>query len=329
MTAASSSVAAPARLPFALRLPVVAAPMFLVSGPELVIAAARAGIMGAFPTANCRTPAELEQWLAAITEALAGEGAWAANLVTHSSNRELDAHLALLARYRPPVVITALGSPKPAIEAVSDWGGIVLADVVSLPLAEKAAAAGAHGLVCVSAGAGGHTGQLSPFAFLAEVRRRFDGIVAVAGGIATGAGVAAAIMAGADLVYLGTRFIAAEESLAPAAYKAMVVAAGPESLLVSDAITGTPASWLVPSLVAHGLDPATLDARTPGPRSYASAAEAARRWRDLWSAGQGVGAVSAIEPVAAIVDELEADLRAAVARLASRMDSGVMVHLSK
>ncbi len=318
---------APALARLRLRLPVVAAPMFLVSGPDLVIAAARAGILGAFPTANCRTPDELEAWLARIVDALGEGGAWAANLVTHSSNRELDTHLSLLARYRPPVVITALGSPKPAIEAVSAWGGIVLADVVSLALAEKAVAAGAHGLVCVSAGAGGHTGTFSPFAFVAEIRRWFDGIVAVAGGIATGAGVAAAVAAGADLVYVGTRFIAAEESLAPPRYKAMVVNAGPGDLLISPAITGTPASWLIPSLVAHGLDPGALDAPRPGGRDYASGAEAARRWRDLWSAGQGVGAVTSVAPVAAIVDELETGVRAAAARLQSLVDRGGLVQL--
>jgi len=315
--------------PFRLRLPVIAAPMFLVSGPALVIAAARAGILGAFPTANCRSAGELEIWLSEISGALGASGAWAVNLVTHSSNRELEAHLALIARYRPPVVITALGSPRPAIEAAADWGGLVLADVVSLPLAEKAIAAGAHGIVCVSAGAGGHTGTLSPFAFAAEVRSRFRGIVALAGGIATGAGVAAAIAAGADLVYVGTRFIAATESLAPPGYKAMVVNAGLEDLCISAAITGTPASWLLPSLAAHGLDRGMLEGAGAGARSYASAAEAARRWRDLWSAGQGVGLVRAVEPVAAIVADLEAEMRKAAGRLEFWVDKSRTVHLCK
>ena len=206
---------------------------------------------------------------------------------------------------------------------------MVLADVVNLALADKAIAAGAHGIVCVSAGAGGHTGTLSPFAFAAEVRSRFGGIVVLAGGIATGAGVAAAIAAGADLVYVGTRFIAATESLAPPAYKAMVVDAGLEDLCVSAAITGTPASWLVPSLRAHGLEPQALASAGAGMRNYASAAEAARRWRDLWSAGQGVGLVRAVEPVAAIVADLEAGMRKAAGRLGSWVDKNYIVHLCK
>ncbi len=240
-----------------LRLPVVAAPMFLVSGPELVVAASRAGVVGSFPAPNCRSPEQLDEWMTTISSTLAADpeaAPWALNLVTHSTNTRLPEDLTLVARHRPPIVITALGSPRPVVETVHAYGGIVLADVVSIKLARKAAEAGADGLVCVSAGAGGHTGHLSPFAFVAAVREFFDGIVCVGGGVSTGAGVAGAIAAGADLVYVGTRFLASEESLAETAYKQMVVDHGADDLVVSAAITGTAASWLRPSLAAAGVD---------------------------------------------------------------------------
>ncbi len=297
-----------------LRLPVVAAPMFLVSGPDMVIAAARAGIVGAFPTPNCRTAEELDGWMARIAaETADAPGLWAANLVTHSSNARLADDLALVAKHKPPIVITALGSPAPAIETVHGYGGTVLADVITVPLARKAAAAGADGLVCVSAGAGGHTGFLSPFAFISALRAEFGGLICVGGGIADGAGVAGAIAAGADLVYMGTRFLAAEESMAVAGYKDMVVASGLEHLIVSAAITGTPASWLIPSLIACGYDPAALGGAAT--RDYGG--DTHKKWKDLWAAGQGVGAVRGIEPVGAIVDEIAGQYAAAVARLAN------------
>lgn len=298
-----------------LRLPVVAAPMFLVSGPEMVIAAARAGIVGAFPTPNCRTAEELDAWMARIAAGTVdAPGLWAANLVTHSSNLRLADDLALVAKHRPPIVITALGSPAPAVAAVHAYGGLVLADVVTVQLARKAAAAGADGLVCVSAGAGGHTGFLSPFAFISALRAEFDGLICVGGGIADGAGVAGAVAAGADLVYMGTRFIAAEESRAVAGYKDMVVASRLEDLVVSAAITGTPASWLIPSLIACGYDPAALGG--PAARDYGG--DVFKKWKDLWAAGQGVGAVAAVEPVAAIVDRIAREFAAAARRLAPR-----------
>ncbi|MFN6934677.1 MAG: NAD(P)H-dependent flavin oxidoreductase [Tsuneonella sp.] len=296
-----------------LRLPVVAAPMFLVSGPEMVIAATRAGIVGAFPTPNCRTSEELDDWMTRIVAGTAGaQGLWAANLVTHSSNTRLADDLALVAKHQPPLVITALGSPAPAIDLVHSYGGLVLADVVNEKLGRKAAAAGADGLVAVASGAGGHTGSLSPFAFVSVLRQFFDGIVCVGGAIADGAGVAGAVAAGADLVYLGTRFLAAEESLADPAYKAMVVDAQADDLIVSPAITGTAASWLKPSLVQAGYDIADLGA--PATRDYSG--DPAKKWRDLWAAGQGLHAVTEIEPVSQIVDSLETGWFAARDRLA-------------
>ena len=286
--------------------------MFLVTGPDLVIAACRAGVMGAFPAANTRNLEVFETWLARISSEV-GEAPWAVNVMTHVSNNRLAGELELIQRYQPPVVITALGSPKPAIEAVHAYGGLVIADVISLDLARKAIRAGADGLACVAAGAGGHTGFLSPFAFVSAVRAEFDGLIVLGGGICDGQGVAGAVAAGADLVYLGTRFIAAAESLALARYKAMVVAAGLEDLMVTAAVTGTPASWLKPSLAAAGYDPDNLGAAPP--RNYGDANDAAKRWRDIWGAGQGVGAVTAIEPTAVIVETLAQEYEAAISRI--------------
>src|SRR6478736_2015228 len=287
--------------------------MFLVSGPELVVAAARAGILGAFPTQNCRTPEQLDEWLGAIASG-SGDAPWAVNLVTHRSNTRLADDLALVAAHRPPVVITALGSPRPVIDTVKAYGGLVVADVIDLVLARKAIAAGVDGLACVSAGAGGHTGHLSPFAFISAVREEFDGIVTVGGGITDGAGVAGAVAAGADLVYMGTRVPATSESLAQDEYKQMVVDHGPDDLVVSDGITGADASWLRPSLSAHGLDPDHLAGG--GVPSYDVGQSEAKRWSQLWAAGQGLQSIRSVSPVGEVVTELEHEFHTAAARLA-------------
>jgi nitronate monooxygenase len=317
-----------ARRTITARLPVFAAPMFLVSGPELVTAACRAGIVGAFPSHNARTAEDLARWMEGICADLARAreerpGAiiapWCVNLVTHSTNARLPDDLALVAKYQPPVVVTALGSPKPVMEIVRSYGGIVIADVINITLARKAVAAGVDGLACVSAGAGGHTGFLSPFAFISAVRAIFDGIIAVGGGIADGRGVAGAVAAGADFVYMGTRFIPTNESLAVAGFKQMVVDATIDDLVVSAAISGTPASWLKPSLRAAGLDPDQLP-ETPA-RGYDTSNDRPRRWKDLWSAGQGIDAVTAIEPVAVVVDRLELEYRDALRAMASRLNA--------
>lgn len=293
-----------------LRLPVFAAPMFLVSGPEMVIAACKSGIGGAFPTPNCRTVEDLDQWMGQITDALApGDAPWIANMITHSTNTRLAEDLRLVAEYKPPVVITALGSPRPVMEAVKAYGGLVFADVISMKLARKAAEAGVDGLACVSAGAGGHTGHLTPFAFISAVRDFFDGYIAVGGGIGDGAGIAGAVAAGADFVYMGTRFLATDESMAQPAYKQMVVEAGPDDLVVSAAVTGTPASWLKASLRAAGQDPDNLGG--PAERNYSSNGDP-KRWRDIWAAGQGVDSVRAIEPLSQVVDQLSLEYQAAV-----------------
>lgn len=306
-----------------LRLPVVAAPMFLVSGPELVVAACRSGVVGSFPTQNARTAADLDAWMGTITDAVAtGDTApWAANLVTHSTNSRLADDLELIAEYQPPIVITALGSPRPAIETVHAYGGLVIADVVNLRLAQKAAAAGVDGMACIAAGAGGHTGHLSPFSFISAVRQMFDGLVIVGGGIADGYGVAGAVVAGADLVYMGTRFLATRESMAVDEYKQMVVEHGSDDLVISSAVTGTPASWLRPSLLANGYDPTQLDAGKVT-RNYDAAGESvATRWKDLWAAGQGLGAIESVETVAEVVDMLAGEYHAALDGVRDRADA--------
>ena len=298
-------------VPFSMRLPVIAAPMFLVSGPDLVIAACKAGIGGAFPTPNCRTPEELDRWMDRITGALQpGDGPWIANLITHSTNARLAEDLDMVARYKPPIVITALGSPRPVMETVKGYGGQVFADVVNLKLARKAAEAGVDGLACISAGAGGHTGHLSPFAFVSAVREFFDGTLVIGGGIADGAGVAGAVAAGADMVYMGTRFLATRESLAQDAYKQMVVDSDADDLIVSPAVTGTDASWLKPSLRAAGLDPDALGGAAV--RDYSSGQS--KRWKDIWAAGQGLGAVTNVDTTAEAVARLEQEYRVAVDR---------------
>ncbi len=296
-----------------LRLPVVVAPMFLVSGPEMVIAACKAGLIGSFPAPNARTAAEFDGWMAQITAAV-GDAPWAANLVTHASNPRLAEDLALVAKHKPPMVITALGSPKPAIEVVHGYGGLVFADVTTVSLARKAAMVGADGLVCVSAGAGGHTGQLSPFAFVSALRQFFHGPVCVGGGIADGAGILGATAAGADLVYMGTRFIAADESLAQPAYKAMLADCAIDDLVVSPAVTGTAASWLKPSLKAAGYDLENLSA--PIARDYGG--DVQKRWKDVWSAGQGLHAIHGTEPLAMIADQLVREHDEALAVMVAR-----------
>jgi nitronate monooxygenase len=296
--------------------------MFLISGPELVLAACRAGIIGAFPTPNARPVSVLADWMQQITEGLAQArdaqpaatiGPWCANLVTHSSNTRLAEDLALVARFKPPVVVTALGSPKPAIEVVHAYGGLVIADVISVGLAKKAVAAGADGLACVCAGAGGHTGFLSPFAFVSAVREFFDGYVITGGGIGDGWGVAGAVASGADLVYMGTRFIPTAESLAPPEYKQMVVDSGIDDLVVSAGVTGTAASWLKPSLRAQGLDPDNMP-DAPGRQYDSNQSFAGKKWTEVWAAGQGLGPIKAVASVATVVDELARDYQQAMNR---------------
>lgn len=296
----------PAGLRKNLRIPAIAAPMFLVSGPEMVVAAARAGMIGAFPTPNARTPEILDSWLREITERIAAEpgaAAWAANLVVHPSNDRLPADLELVTRYRAPLVITALGSPARVIGPVHDYGGLVFADVNSVGFARKAAAAGVDGLVLVASGAGGHTGQTAGFAFVEEVRQFWDGPIVLGGAISTGQAIRAAEILGADLAYLGTSLIACAESMADPAYKQMVVDAGAEDIVPSRGITGVTANWLKSSLVAAGYDPAAMpEDKKP---DFENAQDDAKAWKNVWSAGQGVGAVRGSDPLDDIAARLQ------------------------
>jgi nitronate monooxygenase len=301
-----------------MMLPVVAAPMFLVSGPELVLEACRSGVIGSFPAPNARTIDVLADWMERITTGLDAARAqcagariacWAQNLMVHSSYDRLAAELELVERFRPPMVITALGSPKAVIDVVHGYGGLVIADVNSVALARKAAAAGVDGLALVCAGAGGHTGSMAAFSFVPEVRKFFGGILIVAGGICDGRGIRAAEVLGADLVYMGTRFITATESMAPIDYKQMVVEAGFGDLVLTNSFTGANAYYLRQSIERAGYDPDNL---APGQGMNLRGAERKiKAWKDVWSAGQGVGFVDAIEPVADIVARLRREYAAA------------------
>ena len=307
-----------------LKLPAIAAPMFLVSGPEMVIAACKAGIIGSFPAPNARTAEDLDAWMSAINAALADvpdAACWAANLVVHPSNSRLPDDVAMVLKHKPKLVITALGSPSRIIDAVHGYGGLVFADVNSVAFARKAAAAGVDGLVLVASGAGGHTGHTTGFAFVEEVRQFWDGPIVLGGGISTGHAIRAAEVLGADFAYLGTALIACAESMAVPAYKDMVVASGAEDIHPSRGITGVLANWLRPSLIAAGHDPANM-AEDKKP-DFTNAQDDAKAWKHVWSAGQGVGAVRAIEPMAAIVARLtqEYDAAAALPRFTAKETS--------
>lgn len=293
-----------------LRIPAIAAPMFLVSGPDLVLAACRAGIIGSFPANNARTIEDLDDWMGRINTGLtAADVPWAINIMVHRTYARTAEEMELVLRHRPPIVITALGSPAAIVEAVHSYGGVVLADVNSVLHARKAVATGEDGLVLVAAGAGGHTGPLSAFAFLPAVREFFDGIIVLGGSIGTGRAIRAAEILGADFAYLGTRLIATEESIADPDYKAMVVDATVDDIVLSASLTGIPANWLRASLVAAGYDPGTTGPRTEidlgRPETTGT-----KRWRDVWSAGQGVDAVKAVERIGTVVDTLEREYRA-------------------
>jgi len=297
-----------------LRLPAIAAPMFLVSGPELVLAACKAGIVGSFPANNARTIEVLDQWLGEITAATADLAApWAINIMVHRTYERTGEEMELVLKHKPPIVITALGSPKELVDAIHSYGGLVFADVNSLSYAKKAAAAGVDGLVLISAGAGGHTGALSAFAFVPAVREFFDGAIVLGGAIGSGSAIRAAEILGADYAYLGTRLIASEESMAHPDYKSMLVEASADEIILSASLTGVPANWLKASLVAAGFDPAKMGAKADIDLGRPENNDA-KRWKDVWSAGQGVGAVRAIEQVGAIVDELVDQYEAAKAR---------------
>ena len=289
-----------------LKLPAIVSPMFLVSGPELVVATCRAGLVGTFPALNQRTSEGYEAWLDAIEAGLDGTSApYGVNLIVHGSNRRLEADLKTTVRRRVPLVITSLGAVRDVVDAVHSYGGLVFHDVINRRHAEKAIEAGVDGIVAVSAGAGGHGGTLSPFALVSEIRSVFAGTIVLAGAISTGAQIAAARLMGADMAYLGTRFVATRESRAPQGFKDMIVASKASDIVYTSAISGVNANFLRPSIVAAGLDPDHLPAHTKLDMDGE-----AKVWKDIWSAGQGVGAIADVpaagELCARLVDEYEA-----------------------
>ena len=289
-----------------LRLPVIQAPLFLLSGPEMVIASCRAGIVGSFPSPNARTPEILEDWLIEITSALKGTSRvapWAINLVMHRSNPRRHADLELAVKYQAPLVITALGSPEEAVEAVHGYGGKIYADVNSVEFARRAAATGVDGLALICAGAGGHTGQISPFAFVEEVRQFFDGEIILSGAVSNGRAIYAAKVLGADNVNMGTRFIPSHECLAADDYKQMVVDASAGDIVTSDSVTGVKANWLKNSLLNAGYDLKNMP--PAGDINFLEAAGDVKRWRDIWAAGQAVGSITQQQSIKDIVDQLE------------------------
>jgi nitronate monooxygenase len=287
-----------------LKLPVIAAPMFLASSPKLVLAACRAGVVGAFPAANARSPQELDTWFDEIEQGLAGQASaapFAVNIVLARPARP-DPLLDVCVRRKPPLIITSIGDPRDLTQQVHSWGGSIFHDVTTVRHAEKAAEAGVDGLVLVCAGAGGHSGAVSPFALTPQVRARFDGLIVLAGSIGDGQSILAAQALGADLVYMGTRFLATSESLASDAYKAMMIAAETKDVLYTPAISGLPASFLRQSIQAVGLDPDNL----PAPKGLHAPdlPDGVQPWRDVWSAGQGVGLIDDAPSVAELVARL-------------------------
>ncbi len=311
-----------------LRLPVVAAPMFLVSGTQLVIESCRAGIVGTFPALNQRTTEGFTQWLHAIKAALAEHDAsgpkhraapYGVNLIVHRSNPRLQADLEVCVKEQVPLVITSLGAVQEVVEAVHSYGGVVFHDITNRRHAEKAIEAGADGLILVAGGAGGHAGTFNPFALMAELRPLFDGTILLAGALSSGQDVLAARAMGADLAYMGTRFIATQESDAQPEYRAMICAANAADIVHTPAVSGVPASFMRQSLASNGYDLKTLN--DPGHVNFGeklTVSEEAKAWKTVWSAGHGVSAIHDIPSVAALVDRLESEYQAGLARLNAR-----------
>ena len=298
-------MAIPAALQNGLKLPVIAAPMFLVSGPELVTAACKAGVIGTFPALNQRTTEDYAQWLDEIKAALGpGDAAYGVNIIVHPTNPRVMADMQVTVEHEVPLVITSLGAVRDVVDAVHGYGGLVFHDVTTVRHAKKAADAGADGLILVCAGAGGHAGTWSPFALLNEVRRFYDGCIILSGCMSSGRDVATAMMLGADFAYLGTRFISTEESRAPDAYKQMIDEAKAADIVYTPAISGIPANFMAQSLVNNGLDPKALPEKSKVDLGKELDHEV-KAWKEVWSAGQGVGSIDDIPPTAELVARLK------------------------
>ena len=311
-----------------LRLPVIASPLFIISGPDLVIAQCKAGIVGSFPSLNARPISMLDEWLHRITGELAAwdrahpespSAPFAVNQIVHKTNNRLEEDLELCVKWKAPVVITSLGAREDLNAAIHSYGGITLHDVITNRFARKAIEKGADGLIPVAAGAGGHAGTLSPFALVQEIREWFDGPVALSGAIANGAAILGAQAMGADLAYIGSAFIATQEANADPRYQQMIVDSAADDILYSNLFTGVHGNYLRPSVVAAGLDPENLPQSDPSKMNFGSGGnQEAKAWRDIWGCGQGIGAVKAVPTVGEMVARLSAEYEAAKASLAAK-----------
>lgn len=303
-----------------LSIPVFGAPMFIVSGPELVIAQCKAGIVGSFPALNARPASLLDEWLARIREELAAHDAahpdrpsapFAVNQIVHRSNDRLEHDMEVCGKHRVPIVITSLGARPEINQAVHEWGGIVFHDVINQMFARKAVEKGSDGLILVATGAGGHAGMLSPFAFVAETREWFDGPIALSGAISNGRSIRAARILGADVAYIGSPFIATAEANAVEGYKQMIVDSFADDIIYSNLFTGVHGNYLKPSIRKAGLDPDHLPVSDPSAMNFGSGRDT-KAWRDIWGSGQGIGAVKAVTPVADYVARLKREYDAAI-----------------
>ena len=304
-----------------LRLPVIGSPLFIVSGPELVIAQCKAGIVGSFPALNARPQSQVDEWLHQINEELAAHNRdnpdrpaapFAVNQIVHRSNDRLEKDLELCEKYKVPMVITSLGARVEVNQAVHGWGGMVMHDVINDRFGRKAIEKGADGLIAVAAGAGGHAGTLSPFALIQELRTWFDGPLALSGSIANGRSVLAAQAMGADLAYIGSMFIATEEANAAQGYKQMIVDSRAEDIVYSNLFTGVHGNYLAPSIVNAGMDPANLPESDPSAMNFGSGGNTDKKaWKDIWGCGQGIGAIDAVERTGDMVARLAEEYAAA------------------
>jgi nitronate monooxygenase len=310
-----------------LTIPVIAAPLFLVSGPDLVINCCKEGVVGTFPSLNLRTAAGFEEWLVQIKGALAAHDAaergrpaapFGVNIIAHKTNTRLEEDMALVEKYEVPLVITSVGNPSQIVERVHRYGGLVFHDVTTPQWAKKAIAAGVDGIILVCGGAGGHAGVLNPFAFLPQVREFYDGTIALAGCISDGRSVYAAQALGADFAYMGTRFIATDESMASDAYKEMLIEEGPTDLVYTPAFSGIPANMMRRSIIENGMDPDNLPTKEHIDLGEEFNHEA-KAWRDIWTAGQGVGAIHDVRPVKDVIQQLTQEYRAAEAEASRKL----------
>jgi nitronate monooxygenase len=311
-----------------LRLPVIASPLFIVSGPDLVIAQCKAGIVGSFPSLNARPISQLDEWLARITEELADwdrahpeapSAPFAVNQIVHKTNNRLDEDVELCIKYKAPVIITSLGAREDLNQAIHSYGGVVMHDVITNRFARKAIEKGADGLIPVAAGAGGHAGVLSPFALIQEIREWFDGAIALSGSIANGAAILGAQAMGADLAYIGSAFIATQEANAAQGYKDMIVASSGDDIVYSNLFTGVHGNYLRPSIIAAGLDPDNLPVSDPSAMNFGSGGNTeAKAWRDIWGCGQGIAAIKDVPTAGQLVQRLADEYEAAKVALAAK-----------